>query len=300
MKNYFKKFSIMSLFIFLFLCAIGICNSNKAFAEEYLITPTNMTDSSSPSPFRADASSIDYRYKVQPWEAFNGTSVDAYDTWLSQSGESSNVWLSIDIGTRKIPSSYSFSTWNDSEMTAAPKDWNFEGSNDGVNWTILDKRINISGWNRGEEKKFNISNNSSSYSRFRINVLQNNGRSDVAIDNFKIYSDSSYDLEKNLSLNKYTDNLQVGQTDNLVVTTIPAAIDVTWKSSDSLIATVDSNGKVTGIKEGQAAITATTADGAIATCTVTVTNKSGTSGGNTTPTNPTDNTGGTSTGTDET
>ncbi|EFB70295.1 hypothetical protein PROVRUST_08571, partial [Providencia rustigianii DSM 4541] len=61
-----------------------------------------------------------------------------------------------------------------------------------------------------------------------------------------------------------------------------------------------SNGKVTGIKEGQAAITATTADGAIATCTVTVTNKSGTSGGNTTPTNPTDNTGGTSTGTDET
>lgn len=46
---------------------------------------------------------------------------------------------------------------------------------------------------------------------------------------------------------------------------------VTWTSSDSTIAAVDQNGKVTGIAPGNATITATTADGAkTATCGVTI------------------------------
>jgi uncharacterized protein YjdB len=46
---------------------------------------------------------------------------------------------------------------------------------------------------------------------------------------------------------------------------------VTWASSDMAIATVDTNGKVTGVSVGTAVITVTTADGAFtAMCTVTV------------------------------
>ncbi|HWT74292.1 MAG TPA: Ig-like domain-containing protein [Mobilitalea sp.] len=44
---------------------------------------------------------------------------------------------------------------------------------------------------------------------------------------------------------------------------------VTWKSSKKSIATIDEYGKVTGVKPGETTITAT-ADGSIATCTVTV------------------------------
>lgn len=83
-----------------------------------------------------------------------------------------------------------------------------------------------------------------------------------------------------ITLNKSNDNLQVGQTDNLVATTTPAGATVTWTSSDSNVATVDSTGKVTGLKEGQATITATTDDGLTATCVVIVTPKT------TEPTNP--------------
>lgn len=47
--------------------------------------------------------------------------------------------------------------------------------------------------------------------------------------------------------------------------------NVTWKSSDDKIATVDANGKVTGVKVGKATITVTTEDGSeTATCEVTV------------------------------
>lgn len=83
-----------------------------------------------------------------------------------------------------------------------------------------------------------------------------------------------------ISLNKISDSLTIGQTDNLVAITTPAAVQVTWSSSDSSIVMVDSTGKITAIKEGQVTITATTADGTTATCAVTVTN-------NTTPVDPT-------------
>ena len=47
---------------------------------------------------------------------------------------------------------------------------------------------------------------------------------------------------------------------------------VTWRSSDTSVATVDANGKVKGVSEGTATITVTTADGGkTATCAVTVT-----------------------------
>ena len=54
--------------------------------------------------------------------------------------------------------------------------------------------------------------------------------------------------------------------------------DVTWSTSDSSVATVDENGKVTGVGEGSATITATDKDGNKQTVTVTVTDNSQTPG----------------------
>lgn len=59
--------------------------------------------------------------------------------------------------------------------------------------------------------------------------------------------------------------LVVEETENL-----SADKDVTWSSSDSSIVKVDSNGTITGIKEGTATITATDSNGKTATVTITV------------------------------
>ena len=79
-----------------------------------------------------------------------------------------------------------------------------------------------------------------------------------------------------ISLNKTSTSIYVGSYETLVATVTPSDAsnkNVTWSSSNTNVATVDSNGKVTGIKAGTATITVKTNDGnKTASCTVTVKN----------------------------
>ena len=79
---------------------------------------------------------------------------------------------------------------------------------------------------------------------------------------------------KGVSLDKTSLNLKVNETSTLKATVKPGDATnkgVTWSSSDSNVASVDNNGKVTAKAAGTATITVTTADGSkTATCTVTV------------------------------
>ena len=75
-----------------------------------------------------------------------------------------------------------------------------------------------------------------------------------------------------VSLNKTSLTLDVGKSYTLTKTVSPsnAATSYTWRSSDTSVATVDSNGKVTAKKAGTATITVKTSNGKTATCKVTV------------------------------
>lgn len=80
-----------------------------------------------------------------------------------------------------------------------------------------------------------------------------------------------------VSLNKTSLSLVEGGSETLTATVSPDNATnkaVSWKSSDSGVATVDGSGKVTAVKAGSATITVTTTDGGkTATCSVTVTSK---------------------------
>ena len=81
---------------------------------------------------------------------------------------------------------------------------------------------------------------------------------------------------KNISLQDEL-NIQIGKSETLDVTFNPIDYpdkEVTWKSDDEKIATVDKNGKVSAKKEGKTTITVTTKDGKKkATCKVIVSEK---------------------------
>jgi uncharacterized protein YjdB len=93
------------------------------------------------------------------------------------------------------------------------------------------------------------------------------------------YTDEQPIVSSGITLNKTIDTLKAGQTDNFVATVTPNNTTnkgVKWTSSDTSVATVDSNGKVTAIKAGTTNIIATTTDGSnlSAKCAVTVTDTS--------------------------
>ena len=76
-----------------------------------------------------------------------------------------------------------------------------------------------------------------------------------------------------VALNKTTLTLDTGKTSNLRATVYPsnaANKKCTWRSSNTSVATVDKNGKVTAKKAGTATITVKTSNGKTATCKVTV------------------------------
>ena len=77
-----------------------------------------------------------------------------------------------------------------------------------------------------------------------------------------------------VKLNKSETSILVGDNETLTATVLPEDATnqkVTWKSDKPEIATVDANGKVTGVAAGEATITVTTEDGGkTATCKVTV------------------------------
>ena len=75
-----------------------------------------------------------------------------------------------------------------------------------------------------------------------------------------------------VSLNKTSLTLDVGKSYTLTKTVSPsnAATSYTWRSSNTSVATVDSNGKVTAKASGTATITVKTSNGKTAICKVTV------------------------------
>ena len=82
-----------------------------------------------------------------------------------------------------------------------------------------------------------------------------------------------YATATEITLNKQSAELYVGEEETIVATIIPQGTkSATFASSDETIATVDNNGKVVAIKAGSATITATV-DKITAQCTVTVYNK---------------------------
>ncbi len=77
---------------------------------------------------------------------------------------------------------------------------------------------------------------------------------------------------KSISLNRSTLSLGVGETYTLIDTVKPdsAAVGCKWTSSNSAVASVDGNGKVTAKKAGTATITVKTSNGLSKSCKVTV------------------------------
>jgi hypothetical protein len=78
---------------------------------------------------------------------------------------------------------------NAADLNRMPKNWTFEGSNDGSNWTVLDTQTNQTSWASGVGASYSFSN-LVSYSYFKISISSNNGGSYTTIDTLEMIQTS--------------------------------------------------------------------------------------------------------------
>ena len=104
-------------------------------------------------------------------------------------------------------------------QSGSTKAWTLEGSNDGSSWVILDTQTSQTAWADGR-KTFNIANRTA-YSRYKLNITQNNGNlSVISVVRFAVYPAAQTTGSNNLSFRAYLDNNYpgVGTTSLTIIT----------------------------------------------------------------------------------
>ncbi len=161
-------------------------NPNGTYVE---MAPHNMVGASSPTPYVASASTT-YGDNY-PWQAFNGSTAN----WSCASLNASTGWLAIDLGSGQsnVATQYAICAYNSGGSpgaNCAPNSWQFQGSDDGSNWTTLDTQSGQSGWASLETRTFTFSC-STAYRHYRLNVTANNGGGQMTVLEFYIKYASS-------------------------------------------------------------------------------------------------------------
>lgn len=82
-------------------------------------------------------------------------------------------WLQYDLGHTETVQRYTVISAND-KVGRDPKDWQFQGSNDGVTWTTLDTQSGQAFANRFQQNSYTVAS-PGAYRWYRLNITSNNG-----------------------------------------------------------------------------------------------------------------------------
>jgi len=83
-------------------------------------------------------------------------------------------WLQYDLGHTETVQRYTVISSPVDAVARDPKDWQFQGSNDGVNWTTLDTQSNQAFANRFQLNSYTVAS-PGAYRYYRLNITANNG-----------------------------------------------------------------------------------------------------------------------------
>lgn len=132
-----------------------------------------MTSDTAPSG-RAFAGSV-YSTSYPPWKAFNG--IDDAEGYVSASGSAGVGYLGYEFPEPISLYKYVVRSCDTTHLNKMPKDWTFEGSNDGTNWTVVDRQTNQTWTTRFTDNEYilEVSNHFKKFKMYRLNWTANNG-----------------------------------------------------------------------------------------------------------------------------
>lgn len=156
------------------------CPSGSSNIPDVSLIPV-MTSNTAPSGV---ASSSDDFPGTAAWNAFDGYKTPGSGnplvwTWQSNSPV---CWLRYQFPAAATVKSYKIFSYGGNYE---PKDWTFEGSNDGASWTVLDTQADIH-WYPTEAKAFTLAS-PATYTYFRLNITANNGFDRAIVAELELY-----------------------------------------------------------------------------------------------------------------
>lgn len=106
----------------------------------------------------------------------------AYSKYLTTRN---TTWLRLQLPSANIAKAYAITSGNDA-VDRDPKNWIFEGSNDGNNWTAI-QTVSSQSFSARRKRKQYVVNNTNSYLYYRLNITANNGASYTQLSEFEIF-----------------------------------------------------------------------------------------------------------------
>lgn len=91
------------------------------------------------------------------------------------SGYLDPFWVNLEFDAPVVAGYYAFTSANDA-ASRDPRDWEIQGSQDGLSWETLDTRTAYTFSDRNQTREFYFDNNTA-YKYYRFNLLSNNGSS---------------------------------------------------------------------------------------------------------------------------
>ena len=109
---------------------------------------------------------------------------DDYTTKFLTDGFPQEFWFELTFSSPTIAGAYTITSGNDAPDRDM-KDWELLGSDDGINWTVLDTRTDEVFPDRLYTKRYEF-NNTTAYKIYRINVLANNGSNLIQMTEWRL------------------------------------------------------------------------------------------------------------------
>ncbi|MEI7578635.1 MAG: hypothetical protein WCJ58_01190 [bacterium] len=129
----------------------------------------------------------DYYPTRPPIYAFD-VDISSYDGgWVNNGGNSGHIGYQFPAATTFIGYAiYPYTLADARGVTRTPKDWIFQGSNNGSSWTNLDTQTNQTGWVAGIAKNYFFTN-TTKYTYYRLIFTTNNGDGYSGIAEMRFY-----------------------------------------------------------------------------------------------------------------
>jgi hypothetical protein len=181
-------------------------NSLNNTARARTIATPQMTANNAPSPFVAAASSV--QDGTQPFQAFDRNYTNT-TFWSAGGSINSGGILSIDFGSGGSVVIDGYTIFGSNDQTLNPRNWTFEGSDNNVNWTILQTVSLPSAIGAGSTYSIASIGNATPYRYYRVNGTLNGGGTRYRITELELYQPGTASLAAGGSFNFNTAGVTV-------------------------------------------------------------------------------------------